>query len=173
MIGMTTWLPIEDYEGLYEVSDEGQIRSLDRWIGGTNGTRRFRHGCLLKPALSTNGYLTVWLSKDGARSTRCVHQVVAYAFLGPCPEGQQILHGPGGRTDNSVTNLSYGTAIENIADRDEAGWGAAQKLNPVLVREIRQLHASGFSYEELAIKYDTSKPSIYRVVRRLTWKNVD
>ena len=173
MIYMTTWLPIAGYEGFYEVSDDGQIRSLDRQILGPRGTFRIRRSQILSPALSTNGYLTIRLCRESVRSTKCVHRLVAEAFLGPCPEGLQVRHGPGGRTDNSVENLSYGTAVENIAERDQDGWGAARKMSPALIREMRALHASGVSYEELAIKYDISKPSVYRIARRLAWKNVD
>ena len=96
------WLPVVGYEGLYEVSDLGRVRSL-------------RSGHLLKMA-TNRGYPRVGLNKDGnARAVR-VHILVAAAFIGPRPDGQEVCHANGVKTDNRVTNLRYDTHAENNRD---------------------------------------------------------
>src|SRR5712691_3060160 len=99
------WLPIMGWEDLYEVSDLGRIRSLDR-----RTPRGIRRGQVLKPFPGRNGYLSVDLSRDEVQTRRTMHRLVLEAFIGPCPAGQEARHGPGGsRTDNRLTNLCYGT----------------------------------------------------------------
>lgn len=123
------WLPVVGWEGRYEVSDREQVRSLDRVIHDKNGlrTRRFK-GRVLTPWVNHGGYLVVGLPSDGRSSrhtiNRLVHRLVAEAFLGPCPEGMEVLHGPRGTSDNTPANLRYGTPSENRFDtvRDGTNW---------------------------------------------------
>jgi hypothetical protein len=63
---------------------------------------------LFPQTTNNNGYETVILEKDGVETVRLVHELVAETFLGPCPKGQVIHHGPGGKLDNSAANLYYG-----------------------------------------------------------------
>lgn len=113
------WLPVPGYEGLYEVSALGCVRSLGRIIQVGNETRR-KFGSVLH--LSRDGkasdgrYMYVGLSKDGV-SKRCfVHRLVLEAFVGPCPEGMEALHGEGGSEDNRLVNLKWDTRAENNRD---------------------------------------------------------
>ncbi len=82
------WLPVVGLEGTYEVSDLGNVRSLDRTIGHGNRTRS-AFGCVLKPRIGTSGYPQVYL--DG--KTKSVHRLVLEAFVGRCPPGMECLHG--------------------------------------------------------------------------------
>src|SRR5260370_570174 len=89
------WLPVPGYGGFYEVSDRGNVRS---WRNRTCGKR----GALLRQHRRTGGYLCVTLTLDGREARRSVHSLVLEAFKGPCPDGQEPCHGPGGQDDNSV-----------------------------------------------------------------------
>lgn len=123
-IGDERWLPIEELRGLYAVSGQGRVRSLDRRVQDRNGRRtRLWRGQIIKPYVAANGYLQVRLSRDGvpAPVSRMVHRLVAEAFLGPCPVGMEVLHGPGGAQDNRVSNLSYGTHSQNMFDKNRDG----------------------------------------------------
>lgn len=101
------WRPVVDYEGLYLVSDLGRVRSLPR--ATTSGR-------ILKQRADDVGRLEVKLSKNGAEKTRRVHQLVAEAFLGPCPPGQEVRHLDDDPSNNCLTNLAYGTSKQNKAD---------------------------------------------------------
>ncbi len=118
------WAPVSGYEGLYEVSDQGRVRSVDRVVPHQYVGYLTLRGRLLKQKPDPRGYSQAYLSAGGAVSTRRVHRLVAEAFHGPCPEGQEVRHGPGGMLDNRVENLSYGTRRENRGDmrRDGTDW---------------------------------------------------
>lgn len=120
---MTTWRDIPGWEGLYQVSAAGDVRSVQRIIyarnrNGVIAGRRF-NGRLLKPNPNIrSGYLTVTLSSPTNRA-QCayVHDLVALAFLGEKPAGLEVCHGDGARQNNRLENLRYGTRRENSADR--------------------------------------------------------
>jgi len=116
------WRIIAGYEGFYEVSNLGRVRSVDRVVVTKNDRVMKLKGQILQ--LSTghpDNPLQVGLTKDGVACTYTVYQLVAAAFLGPCPRGQQVRHGSNGRLDNSVSNLSYGTVRENSLDKRRDG----------------------------------------------------
>lgn len=100
-----TWLPIPSFEGHYDVSDVGDVRSHK------SGAPRE-----LRPALNPRGYLIAYLHLDGIVHRRTVHSLVASAFIGPRPDGYEIRHLDGDRCNNRATNLAYGTGSENTYD---------------------------------------------------------
>jgi hypothetical protein len=107
------WRPIPGYEGSYEVSDLGSVRSLDRI---TDRGRKWR-GRTLAPAVMPRGYLIVTLWRDGKQRSALVHRLVLSAFVGPAPDGTEALHGDGDPANNMLSNLSWGTHAENQADQ--------------------------------------------------------
>lgn len=172
MTSIERWQQIPAWEGLYEASDGGRIRSLSRP----------RHpGRILKPTLNVRGYYRVDLSRDGKQATRLVHQLVLLAFVGPCPDGMEVLHGPGGRTDNRLSNLSYGTHSQNCRDKrrdgtnpnGEACWQTV--LTAEQVREIRSRTAGGHTYglwRTLGKEYGVSGTTIRKIAKGLIWQGV-
>lgn len=102
------WLPVVDWEDLYHVNDLGQVWS----------TYRSRNK---KLSLSKNGYLYVGLSRKGVTQCKWIHTLVIQAFIGPPPLGMECLHGPGGKLDNRLSNLSYGTHSQNNLDKQRDG----------------------------------------------------
>lgn len=112
------WRPVVGWERLYEVSDAGQVRSVPR--GGKGGTR----GRTLRQPSSGGGYRQVTLS-NGKRVTGHVHRLVAEAFLGPAPSSSyEVRHLDGDPSNNTRTNLAWGTGAENWEDRRRHGRGA-------------------------------------------------
>lgn len=123
------WRAIPDWEGFYEVSDSGRVRSVDRVVPyGRSGRTRYK-GRVLKPGWST-GYAAVNLVETGRgnHDYLYVHDLVLLAFVGPKPEGQEVCHGPAGQVDNSLVNLRYDTRRENALDRHR--WGKGWKPRP-------------------------------------------
>lgn len=113
------WLPVPGYEGFYEASDLGRIRSLDRMVRTNGGAMMLSAGRLLAGGTYKDGHKHVTLCREGKRRTFTVHSVIMLTFVGPRPEGLEIRHLNGVPDDNRVVNLAYGTALENAEDRDD------------------------------------------------------
>lgn len=116
------WKPVVGHEGAYEVSDLGRVRSLERRVrlvtrqaGET--TRRVPER-VLRPGATQSGHLSVAIGKNNSRA---VHQIVMQAFVGPCPDGCEVLHLNHDPADNRLANLRYGTRSENLKMDYEAG----------------------------------------------------
>ena len=115
------WRPIEGYEGLYEVSNTGQVRSLDRYVKTCYEAYKLHKGKILSPAKDKNGYLKVHLCCNGKHNIIRVHRLVALTFL-PNPDNlPEVNHKDEVKTNNNVDNLewcdrkynnNYGTKIE-------------------------------------------------------------
>lgn len=106
------WLPAVGYDG-YEVSDLGRVRSLDRVLPCAGRMRR-HHGKVLTPSvMPKGGHLQVGV---GSNNRRYVHHLVMEAFVGPRPIGLEVRHRNGVPSDNRLSNLVYGTHIENAQD---------------------------------------------------------
>lgn len=115
------WLPVKGFEGVYEVSDWGRVRSVPRVVksGNRHGTFYYKHkGRILRPALMQNQYFFVRLSQGerGKAWLVPIHQLVLTAFCGMKKPGQVTRHLNDIRTDNRLGNLQWGTYKENTAD---------------------------------------------------------
>ena len=99
------WRSVVGYEGLYEVSNTGQVRSLDRYVKGKS--YRLHKGKVLSPGKNSRGYLSAVLSYNGKHKAITVHRLVAEAFL-PNPDNlPEINHKDEDKTNNSVDNLEW------------------------------------------------------------------
>ena len=110
------WKDIVGYEGLYQVSNLGRIRSLDRYVNSAikNSNKVIKKGKILKPNPNWNNYLQVHLSKNGKGKMSVVHRLVAQTFI-PNPNNlPQVNHIDGNKFNNSIENLEWCTAKENI-----------------------------------------------------------
>lgn len=112
----TRWLPVPGFEGMYEVSDGGEVRSLRNTRGSDLVTPLVK-----KRTVNTQGYLCASLSRNGVSRMYTVHSLVALAFLGPRPQGMEVRHADGNRLNANLANLSYGTAQDNADDRIRHG----------------------------------------------------
>jgi HNH endonuclease len=126
-----------------------------------------------------NAYWGVNLHKDGISYACSVHQIVAAAFHGECPEGQQVRHRDGNKDDCTPGNLLYGTPAQNMQDAIRHGTIArgsrhgSVKLTAEIVRSIRKSYAAGGVYQrELAQRYGISVSSVSSIIRRETWPHV-
>lgn len=104
------WLPIAGYEGRYEISDLGRVRSY------AQKTPR-----ILAKKRGWNGYLAVALTMNGVSRGFQMHRLVMETFVGPLPEGMETRHLNGDRWDARLCNLAYGTHSENMLDRTAHG----------------------------------------------------
>lgn len=116
------WRAVKGWEGLYEVSSFGRVRSLDRITpnGLTGGTSLIK-GRVLKPKANRGGYLVVGLARSQKVQTKTIHRLVALEFIENPSELPLVLHGPNGKLDNSVGNLRWGTNSDNMYDKRRDG----------------------------------------------------
>lgn len=163
----------------YEVSDDGQVRSIDRvlTLRGRGGElyERTKKGALLKPLRHTNGYLMV-----NAPNRRTIHALVLEAFIGERPKGYDINHKDGDKTNNRLANLEYCSRGENM--RHAVATGLCPKppvkrgieqhkavLDEIQVREIRAKYANGKGVAAMAREYGVGESTIRNVAQRKTW----
>ena len=112
------WKPVTGYEGIYEVSSHGRVRSVDRTVTRSDGRVHRHKGKLLRTPLSAGGgYPFVKLSNHGKTQVRTVYSLVAETFIGTRPEGMEVCHNDGDRTNNHLDNLRYGTSSDNNLDQ--------------------------------------------------------
>ena len=177
------WLPVVDYEGFYEVSDLGRVRSVSRVITrpGNRGRTQRVSGRVLKQQKPTERtpYRTVELWRDGNGRPVKVYVLVARAFLGPRPEGHDICHGPGGKLDDRVVNLSYGTRSKNSGEdrrRDGTLLVGSQcnraKLTEEIVRQCRFRAACGETANRLAGEFGVHVETMRKAITGGAWQHV-
>lgn len=110
------WRDIEGYEGIYQVSSQGNVKSLDRTLINSVGVENNVKGKEIYQTLVGAGYLQVKLYKENKRLNKYVHQLVATAFI-PNPNNySEINHIDYNKENNCVENLEWCTHIENIID---------------------------------------------------------
>lgn len=169
------WKDIRGYEGLYQISDLGQIRSFHKW-----------HGCsfrILKPN-PKNGYPFIFLSKNHQKKGYYVHRLVLETFKESCPIGKECLHNDGNRRNTKLNNLRWGTRSQNIFDSiGHKTWchltpprgikhGHA-KLTNQDVRRIRHIYATGqITQLQLAQQFNVTSYTISDIVHKRTWKHI-
>lgn len=107
------WKDIDGFEGHYQVSNLGQIRSLDRFIKDARLLKRFEAGQIIPARLKNNGYLHVRLSKDGVHKFFLVHRIVAKTFISNPNNLPEVNHKKGIKTDNRASELEWATSKEN------------------------------------------------------------
>lgn len=174
------WRDVVGYEGYYQVSNRQRVKSLERIIEGYNefGTvysRTIKERILNLNPIST-GYFTVRLCKSTEPKIVQihVHSLVAEAFLGKRPEGHQVNHINGVKTDNRPENLEYVTPQRNV----QHGWDMGlnphipQKLTAEQVVEIRKLRKEGVSIGKLGKLFGVSGETISLIVHRKSWKHI-
>ena len=124
------WKDITGYEGYYQVSNLGSVRSVDRMVKGKKESLRFVKGRILQPNLS-EGYLMVGLCKSGRQSTIRVHRLAAEAFI-PNPENKRTVnHIDENKLNNTITNLEWTTDRENCNHGNRTVKSSIGRYKPV------------------------------------------
>ncbi len=148
---MSEWRPLPGYEGLYRVSDLGQVYSIAK--------KKFLSQRWTKQRGQGSNYLRVNVWKDGKKRNVRVHTAVLTAFVGPRPAGHQCRHLDGDPNNNKLSNLKWGTRKENAADMrkhgNTPGW-----LTDEQVLKIRRRRADGEKLTVLAKEFGVSTAAI-------------
>jgi hypothetical protein len=164
------WLPVIGYEGRYEVSNTGLVRS-----------RKKSSWKILKPNVLKRGYSIVRLF-NGSRKTAkdiLVHILVAASFLGEKPNGMQVNHIDGNKSNNHINNLEYLTGKENMQHAVKLGLFPSRKgeahpsvkLKALQVQEIRALHGTR-PITEIAKDFGITRMTASAIIHRRLWKHL-
>jgi len=167
------WRPVVNYEGLYEVSNFGQLRSLSRASRYKN-TMRSVAGRYLRFTIGNHGYLMIVLHSDAKTRTFTVHSLVAQAFLGSRPFEFVVHHIDGDKHNNYASNLTYVTFRQNLKHRNIARGERCHsaKLTSENIPTIRKLACGGSNCTQIARLYTVAPETILDVIKRKTWAHI-
>ncbi len=170
---MEKWRPVKGYEGLYEVSDAGRVRSLDA-VRPCGKSVRFSKGRTLRIQKSSNGYRQVVLSKEGNSRYFRVHRLVAEAFLDNPYGLPEVNHIDEDKTNNAVSNLEWCTHQYNNSYGSKPPCGSRNpmaKLTGQQVAEIKSRRASGEKLKAIAADYGISINHVCNIANGRRWNN--
>lgn len=172
------WRDIKGYEGLYQVSNCGRIKSLSRLIYNVgHGYTKRSSERIKKLGTHTKGYLQVQLCKNGANKTIKVHRLVAQAFI-PNPNNfLQVDHIDGDKTNNHVTNLEWVTNTENHKRKMCMGLNVnlsgekhgRNKYSEEVVKKLYIEYLNGIPQNKLALKYNVNKTTVNAICNKRIW----
>jgi len=166
------WRAIPEWDGRYEVSDKGEVRSIDRRVDASNGRTNFIRGQYLK-SRAVLGYPQVKLRRPGQAWHVKVHTLVLLAFVGPRPDGEEARHLNGDRTDNRLENLRWGTKLENGADKaahcSSKGVNHGRHKLTAFQAFMVQESPAHIKHAELAAQLGVTSASISCIRRGINW----
>lgn len=188
------WKPVVGFEGLYEVSSCGRIRSTQRYVIGKDGKPQFKYSKILsldekqsKDFHNRGKYKRITLFKDGVGTHKSVHRLVAEAFIpNDDPEHKtEVDHKDGMKNNNHVDNLEWVTRDENRRRARQNGFISSPlkihygslapnaALTDDMVIKLRNEHNEGASIKELVDKYNLSHTTVGNCVRGLSYRTVE
>lgn len=176
------WKPIDGFENIYEISNIGNVKSLERSISDHGGFRLVRER-ILRPGKNRRGYTTVLLNSYGKSHTRYVHRLVIQAFIPNLENKRTVNHKDGIKSNNKIDNLEWATDSENIKHAFVLGLKGGlsdigennhnSKLTNKQVCEIRNRYIfRKVTYKYLADIYKVSISTIEAVISGRNWRKI-
>lgn len=173
---MEMWKDIEGFEGLYQVSNLGRVKSLSRKCGTC-----YKKESIRKLSNSKDGYLKIRLVGKGKDITTRVHRLVATAFIPNLNNKDTVNHIDGNKHNNAVSNLEWATRTEQLKHAYRLGlkksntgeYNTQSKLTKKQVEEIKKTYKKGsrnFSSTKLAKLYNVSHKTILNIVNNKTYQ---
>lgn len=152
------WRDVPGYEGHYQVSNHGRVKSL-----------KFGKERIMVGGLNSRGYITVSLRLDGGVSTKTIHSLVAAAFLGKRPENADVNHMSGDKTDNRIQNLEYVSHYDNSHHAIETLNRLRGTDREIVKRIIHLLNTTAYSQTKIAELSQTSQRVVCHIMHGKTW----
>ena len=180
------WKPIKDYEGLYEISNLGRVRSLDKIRNAAinNVSETVIRGRIMKQKSDKDGYLSVKLTHPNSKGKHLrVHRIVATSFICNPESKPQVNHKNGIKSDNNAVNLEWCTLSENRIHAYNTGLQSSEskkgelnnfsKLTESDVTYIKRNYIQNVTpYRIFAEKFNVNVCTIGAIIRGITWKHI-
>ena len=174
------WKDVPNFEGSYQVSNMGRVRSVDRVVTFKDGSMRKLKGKVLKSYLNNVGYELLKLSNDGRGNTKTVHRLVLETFKPHVNMNDlQVNHIDGNKSNNHLTNLEWVTARDNILHAHDLGLiknrgedSPRAKLSKADVLEVLQRLDTGEMHKDIGLDYGVSRRCITDINTGRRWRAV-
>lgn len=165
---LETWLPVAEFDGAFEVSNLGRVRSISRLIWNGNSYIRIS-GRVLRPSHLADGYPRMALSLNGKKHMRLVHRLVAETFHADKRNAlhREVDHIDHDRANNRADNLQWVSHAHNLARRSGRKTHSG-KISGEQMREILALQGTG-SAKEIARQYGLDQSTVYAIWKRRPW----
>ena len=168
------WRDVPSYEGLYQVSNLGRVRGLDRVVPCSRWGSYTVKGRILAPVPKPNGYLAVNLRRSGEMYTVHIHALVAQCFIGERPDGYTTNHVDGDKTNNRADNLEYCTPQQNTYHASHTlGNGPAKLTNEQAIQAYVMYKTQDVTMKQVARRFGVTAASVHRLVHGETWAHLD
>jgi hypothetical protein len=177
---MEIFKDVKGYEGIYQVSNFGRVKSLERKVRHSQGGYKIVKEKIMKSASVSRGYLSVDLSKNGESKNFLIHRLILIAFLFNPENKRTVNHINGIKTDNRLSNLEWMTDSENTCHAYKIGLKTnigenhiLSKLKNIEVTQIKDLLRCGrFKQYEIAKFYGISKYTVSLISCGKIWKHI-
>jgi len=177
---MEIWKSVKGYDGILEVSNMGNVRTLDRIVSGLGfrGSKTYKllKGKHLSQSLKKNGYFQIAIRTPKSRRWFTVHGLVARAFIENPLNLPQINHKDGNKQNNNHWNLEWNTASQNQNHAVRTGLCSTEESHykaKLTVEDIRKIRKENDLHWKIAEKYGVSRSTITSIKSRKSWKYVD
>lgn len=173
------WKDVDDYVGYYQVSNMGNVRSVDRIIRYNSKSKRKANGRIIKPSINNSGYMCVYLWVNGLQKIKLVHRLVAIAFVKNNSNKKTVNHKDCNKLNNYYKNLEWTSHKSNmrhayrnnlINHKGEKNGNA--KLDEIDIEYIMSV-CHIISYAELGRIFNVHPSTISNVVNGKSWKHID
>lgn len=172
------WKDIEDWEGLYQISSFGRVRSLDRWIDNGRAKPYLLPGKVLAQKTSRTGYKQINLRFKDKNKWFSVHRLVALAFVVNEENLPQVNHIDGDKSNNHFSNLEWSTARDNIIHAFELGlkpegsesWFT--ELSEEIIHQVCKLLSEGVPNTEVVKVTGVTRGVVSKIKTGKSWKSV-
>jgi len=167
------WKEIKNYKGYYEVSNLGNVRSLNRSYTDSLGRYVTKKGRIQKKYIRRN-YYSVWLYKDNKSTPFSIHRLVALSFVNNYKNKNYVNHIDGDKLNNHFLNLEWCTAKENTHHAIKTGLitfntGSKARASKLKEKDIIFIFNSGLKQQEIADKLGVSSSNISAIKRGKSW----
>ncbi len=166
------WKSIVGFDGLYEVSNLGRVRSLDRSVKHKWGGGQFIKGRVLRPGIHRDGHVIYGLHSLGRCETKRGGPLVLEAFVGPRPNGFEACHNDGNPANDALSNLRWGTHSDNEKDKLLHGTSSRGENNSrakLTAEQVLTIRNQSGSHHEIAAQYGISRPTVSFIKSRRYW----
>jgi hypothetical protein len=174
------WKDCVGYEGFYQVSDLGRVRSLDRRIPVNRATGKeykSMKGKILRPAICNGGLHLILSDNNGTKKTVKIHNLVLEAFVGKRPQNYEACHFPDSSySNNKLSNLRWDTKENNERDKrynntDNRGerHGMAKLKNEQVINIKKMINSGRYRDSEIANMFNIDSGIVYSIKKQITW----